>query len=222
MYALVDHKGAGKADSVTTLISGVDAPNGVAWRGGNLYVSGFAGGKGMVWRYDGADAAALAGEEAPPGGASTGGLLPSSTAVSNHTPLAGSGAGLLGGTIPAGTCFPLDRLRGTTQRVRTLPTAPSPSVPGIPGLAGKALRRASAVVTSALPGDTWHGVRFMRCVGGAAAAWLEGRQNAACAPQEGGRGRDPLGCPARQPRASLAAQPPGRIHLLPLPRQVWP
>lgn len=62
VVALVDQDGDGRAESKVDLITvGLEKPTGVAWRNGSLYVSGFAGGRGVVWRYDGVDAAALAG-----------------------------------------------------------------------------------------------------------------------------------------------------------------
>ncbi|MBT0652231.1 PQQ-dependent sugar dehydrogenase [Geomobilimonas luticola] len=39
VYALVDTKGAGRADTVHTIASGLDSPNGVAFRDGALYVA---------------------------------------------------------------------------------------------------------------------------------------------------------------------------------------
>jgi len=39
VYALVDTKGAGRADAVYTIASGLDSPNGVAFKNGALYVA---------------------------------------------------------------------------------------------------------------------------------------------------------------------------------------
>lgn len=49
VYAVVDKNGDGKADEVITIASGLDSPNGVAYRGGALYVAEI----GRVIRFDG-------------------------------------------------------------------------------------------------------------------------------------------------------------------------
>jgi glucose/arabinose dehydrogenase len=48
MYALVDGDGDGRAESTYRLAAGFDAPNGVAFRDGALYVADF----GNLWRFD--------------------------------------------------------------------------------------------------------------------------------------------------------------------------
>ena len=48
VYALVDADGDGRADSTYRLAGGFDAPNGVAFRDGALYVADF----GNLWRFD--------------------------------------------------------------------------------------------------------------------------------------------------------------------------
>ena len=64
-YALVDADGDGVAERATTLVDGVDTPQGLDWRDGDLYVSGWRGGKGFVWRLPAVDAYALRGERYP-------------------------------------------------------------------------------------------------------------------------------------------------------------
>jgi hypothetical protein len=69
IYALVDRDRNGTADSKVNVIQGIDTPTGVAWRApSSLFVSGFQDGKGLIWRYDGVDAAALAGARRHPAG----------------------------------------------------------------------------------------------------------------------------------------------------------
>jgi hypothetical protein len=51
VYALVDFESDGVADKLVTVLSGLDQPNGVAWRNGALYVAEV----GRVTRYDNAD-----------------------------------------------------------------------------------------------------------------------------------------------------------------------
>ena len=41
VYALVDQNGDGKADLMTIMLPYVYWPNGIAWRNGSLYISGF-------------------------------------------------------------------------------------------------------------------------------------------------------------------------------------
>lgn len=64
-YALVDEDGDGRAERATTLFDSVDTPQGLDWRGGDLFVSGWRRGKGMVWRLPGVDQFALSGEKYP-------------------------------------------------------------------------------------------------------------------------------------------------------------
>lgn len=62
VYALLDRAGGDANAEVVILLEGLDTPVGIAWLKGSLYVSGFAGGKGVVQRYDDVDAWALQGK----------------------------------------------------------------------------------------------------------------------------------------------------------------
>ena len=62
VWALIDANGDGRAERLVKLIDGLDKPNGIAWGNGDLYVSGWVGDKGMIWRFDDIDQAALAGK----------------------------------------------------------------------------------------------------------------------------------------------------------------
>jgi len=57
VYAAVDEDGDGVADAITEVISDKQAPNGIAWRNGSLFVVT----PGAVWRYDNADSYAVQG-----------------------------------------------------------------------------------------------------------------------------------------------------------------
>ena len=58
MVALVDQDGTGRNVTATTLLSGLTAPNGVAWHDGTLYVAETR----RITSYPNADAVALAGQ----------------------------------------------------------------------------------------------------------------------------------------------------------------
>ncbi|GBF97414.1 sorbosone dehydrogenase [Raphidocelis subcapitata] len=64
-YALVDADGDGAADSAHAVLEGLDTPQGMDWHGGDLYVSGWRDGKGVILRAPGIDAYALAGTVFP-------------------------------------------------------------------------------------------------------------------------------------------------------------
>jgi glucose/arabinose dehydrogenase len=51
VYALVDRNGDGRADEVHTVASGLNSPNGVAWKDGALYVAEIS----RILRFDGID-----------------------------------------------------------------------------------------------------------------------------------------------------------------------
>ena len=62
--ALVDLTGTGTNVSVVTVLTNLNAPSGVAWHDGSLYVAQ----KRQLTRYDAVDSCALAGQvgDAPP------------------------------------------------------------------------------------------------------------------------------------------------------------
>ena len=49
-------------DATVVVLDNLDTPNGVAWKDGDLYVSGFDKGKGMIWKVEDIDAYVLKGE----------------------------------------------------------------------------------------------------------------------------------------------------------------
>eukprot|EP00775_Hariotina_reticulata_P002029 gene2029-2351_t len=59
VYYVVDRGSDGTPDFSGSLLSDINTPNGVAVRGNDLYVSGFQGGKGMVWKIRNAHTYAL-------------------------------------------------------------------------------------------------------------------------------------------------------------------
>ena len=58
VFAVVDEDGDGEADRVHVMLSGMDTPNGIAWRNGSLYVAVVD----KVLRYDDVDQLALKGK----------------------------------------------------------------------------------------------------------------------------------------------------------------
>jgi hypothetical protein len=62
VYALVDLDGDGRADSLTEIARGLDKPQGMDWYNGDLYVSGWSGPDGMIWRLKDVDKYALQGK----------------------------------------------------------------------------------------------------------------------------------------------------------------
>jgi hypothetical protein len=60
--ALLDEDGDGVVEETVILLDSLDTPNGVAWKGGDLYVSGFDKGKGMIWKVEDIDSYVQKGE----------------------------------------------------------------------------------------------------------------------------------------------------------------
>lgn len=59
MYYIVDKNSDGKPDFRGTLLKNIQVPNGVAVQGADLFVPGFEGSKGMIWRLQDAHKYAL-------------------------------------------------------------------------------------------------------------------------------------------------------------------
>lgn len=65
VYALVDYDADGKADKLVEIANGLDKPQGMDWHKGDLYVSGWQGAEGMIWRLKDVDSYALSGKSYP-------------------------------------------------------------------------------------------------------------------------------------------------------------